>query len=392
MRRSRDAPLPFAQPDIGDAEVEAVVEVLRSGWLTTGSRTDQFEADFAQAVGAPAALALSSGTAALHLGLLSVGVQPGDVVLTTPLTFCSTVHVVEHLGARPVLVDVDDVSLNIDPNRLEDALDALDTAPRAILPVHLAGQPADLDAILEIAQSRGTAVVEDAAHAQGAWRGNSPIGQVEESEQRVVAFSFYATKNITTGEGGMLTGPRNLVERAREWSLHGMSRDAWKRYGAGGSWRYDVTVPGFKYNMMDLQAAIGIEQLRRSEELLARRRVIAERYDEAFAAHDVLRTPFREPGDIHAWHLYMLRVRPGGSLARQALIDGLATRGIGTSVHFIPIHQLTYYAERYGFVPGDFPIANRAFESLVSLPIYPKMSDSDVERVIAAVDETLKES
>jgi len=207
-----------------------------------------------------------------------------------------------------------------------------------------------------------------------------------------VAFSFYATKNITTGEGGMLTGPRDLVDQARRWSLHGMSRDAWKRYGVGESWQYDVTVPGFKYNMMDLQAALGIEQLRRSEDLLARRRAIAECYDEAFTAHDMLRTPFREPGDVHAWHLYMLRVKAGGSLGRQALIEGLATRGIGTSVHFIPIHLLTYYADRYGFVPSDFPIANRAFESLVSLPIYPKMNDGDVEGVIAAVDETLKES
>jgi dTDP-4-amino-4,6-dideoxygalactose transaminase len=392
MSRKPDDPLRFAAPWIGEEEVEAVVDVLRSGWLTTGPRTHEFERRFAEAVGAPAALALSSGTAALHLGLIGAGVSPGDTVVTTPLTFCSTVHVIEHLGARPVLVDVDPASLNISPAELAAAVDRLDRPPAAILPVHLAGRPVDLPAIHAIADAVGAAVVEDAAHAQGSAVAGRAVGSVTGATPRQGAcFSFYVTKNITTGEGGMLTGDEELVDEARRWSLHGMSRDAWKRYGAGGSWRYDVTVPGFKYNMSDLQAALGLVQLGRAEQLLERRREIAAAYDAAFAELPGLAPVSRadEPG--HAWHLYLVQVQPERSpVGRDELIEALTLAGIGTSVHFIPIHELDYYRRRYGFRPEEFPVTAAAFERLLSLPIYPRMTDDDVTDVIEAVTAAVR--
>jgi dTDP-4-amino-4,6-dideoxygalactose transaminase len=385
-RRPED-PLRFAAPSIGDAEVEAVVEVLRSGWLTTGPKAAEFERRFAESVGAPAALALSSGTAALHLGLLAAGVGEGDVVLTTPLTFCSTVHVIEHLRARPVLVDVDPVTLNLSPERLRETLAGLDVAPRAVVPVHLAGLPARMDELLRLAESCGAAVVEDAAHAQGATVDGRPVGAVGDATvPRAACFSFYVTKNITTGEGGMLTGDEALVEEARRWSLHGMSRDAWNRYGAGGSWRYDVTRPGFKYNLSDLQAALGVVQLGRSAELLARRRAIAEAYDAAFRDLEGIRpvSGAAEPG--HAWHLYLVQVdHAAGGPTRDELVASLTAQGIGSSVHFIPIHRLEYYRRTYGFDPADFPVADAAFNRLLSLPLYPAMTDADVEDVVEAV-------
>ena len=393
MPSDRAEPLPFARPWIGDEEVEAVTEVLRSGWLTTGARTHEFERRFAESVGAPAALALSSGTAALHLALIAAGVGADDVVLTTPLTFCSTVHVIEHLGARPVLVDVDPDSLNVSPAALAQVVERLDRPPAVILPVHLAGRPVDLAAVHAVAEPVGATVVEDAAHAQGASVGGRPIGALTGSGPRQAAcFSFYVTKNMTTGEGGMLTGDEQFVEDARRWSLHGMSRDAWRRYDAGGAWRYDVTVPGFKYNMTDLQAALGIVQLGRSEQLLERRRQIAAAYDAAFADLVAVRPVSRidEPG--HAWHLYLLQVDPQQSpVDRDGFIARVNAAGIGTSVHFIPIHHLDYYRRRYGFAPGDFPVASAAFERLVSLPIYPRMTDDDVTDVIDAVRRAVEQ-
>ncbi|MGY1618357.1 DegT/DnrJ/EryC1/StrS family aminotransferase [Geodermatophilus sp. SYSU D00691] len=392
MGRDPGSPLRFAAPSIGDDEVAAVVEVLRSGWLTTGPRTAEFECRFADAVGAEAALACSSGTAALHLGLIASGVGPGDVVLTTPLTFCSTVHVVEHQGARPVFVDVDPQTLNISPAALATAVERLDTPPAAIVPVHLAGLPAAVPDILRIAEECGAAVVEDAAHALGADVDGRPVGSTSggPAVPRSVAFSFYATKNITTGEGGMLTGDAALLERARTWSLHGMTRDAWNRYGAGGSWHYSVTQPGFKYNMSDLQAALGVVQLGRAAEFLDRRRTIARMYDTAFEKVDEIRPVSRATDAGHAWHLYMIRIDPARSpVTRDELAAALAAQGIGTSVHFIPVHRLEYYRERYGYSPEDFPVANSAFEQLLSLPVYPAMTDEDVRDVVEAVLEAV---
>jgi dTDP-4-amino-4,6-dideoxygalactose transaminase len=389
MGRDPHSRLRFAAPSIGEAEIEAVVETLRSGWLTTGPRTAEFEQRFAESVGAPAALACSSGTAALHLALIAAGVGPGDVVLTTPLTFCATAHVIEHQGARPVLVDVDPESLNISPKRLTEAIGQLDASPKAILPVHLGGLPAAMDDILPIADRHGAAVIEDAAHAQGARIGGHAVGHIPTGPgvSRAAAFSFYVTKNITTGEGGMLTGDQQTVDEAKRWSLHGMSRDAWNRYGAGGSWRYSVTLPGFKYNLTDIQSALGLVQLRRADEFLARRHAIAQMYEESFDKLDGIQPASRSAQPGHAWHLYMIRVDPdrGSPLSRDELIASLAAQGIDTSVHFIPIHLLEYYRERYGYVPEDFPEANAAFEQLVSLPIYPSMTDEDVYDVVDAV-------
>jgi dTDP-4-amino-4,6-dideoxygalactose transaminase len=387
-----DSPLRFAAPSIGEDEVAAVVEALRSGWLTTGPRTAEFERRFAAAVGAPAALACSSGTAALHLGIIAAGVGPGDVVLTTPLTFCSTVHVIEHQGARPLLVDVDPDSLNISPAGVARAVAELDTPPAAILPVHLAGLPAAMPDILRVAEECGAAVIEDAAHALGATIDGRQVGDTSAGPDvpRAAAFSFYVTKNITTGEGGMLTGDEALVEKARTWSLHGMSRDAWNRYGAGGAWRYSVTQPGFKYNMSDLQAALGLVQLGRADEFLARRQAIAQMYDAGFEKLDEIRPVYRPSESGHAWHLYTIRVQPGRSpISRDQLSEALAAQGIGTSVHFIPIHRLEYYRDRYGYNPEDFPVANEAFEQLLSLPIYPTMTDDDVDDVVTAVQDAV---
>jgi dTDP-4-amino-4,6-dideoxygalactose transaminase len=392
VSRAADSPLRFAAPSIGEDEVAAVVDTLRSGWLTTGPRTAEFERRFATAVGAEAALACSSGTAALHLGIIAAGVGPGDVVLTTPLTFCSTVHVIEHQGARPVLVDVDPESLNISPAGLAKAVAELGSPPAALLPVHLAGLPAAMPDILRIAEECGAAVIEDAAHALGASVGGRPVGDtsVGRGVPRAAAFSFYVTKSITTGEGGMLTGDHALVQKAREWSLHGMSRDAWNRYGAGGSWRYSVTQPGFKYNLSDIQSALGLVQLGRADEFLTRRQAIAQMYDTAFDELDEIR-PVSRPSDAgHAWHLYMIRVlRDRSPVTRDELVASLAGQGIGTSVHFIPIHRLEYYRNRYGYAPEDFPVANAAFEELLSLPIYPAMTDEDVWDVVAAVQDAV---
>jgi dTDP-4-amino-4,6-dideoxygalactose transaminase len=287
-----------------------------------------------------------------------------------------------------VLVDVDPESLNIDPDRLAATVQDLDAAPKAILPVHLGGLPADMDAILRIASAHGAAVIEDAAHAQGAQVDGRPVGaQGDDSPvRRAAAFSFYATKNITTGEGGMLTGDPQTVGEARDWSLHGMSRDAWNRYGAAGSWRYRVAHPGFKYNLTDFQSALGLVQLGRAEEFLSRRRAIAQLYDASFEKLEEVRPVSRPTQAGHAWHLYMVRVDPDCSpLSRDELIVALAAQGIGSSVHFIPIHRLDYYRERYGYAPDDFPVANAAFEHLLSLPIYPTMTDEDVYDVVDAV-------
>jgi dTDP-4-amino-4,6-dideoxygalactose transaminase len=391
MSRTRPEFLPFARPSIGEAEIQAVTEVLRSGWLTTGPQTARFEQDFARSVGTPGALALSSGTAALHLALVAAGIGPGDDVITSPMTFVSTVHVIEHVGARPVLVDVDPLSLNLEPNLVDAHIKASSHAPAAIIPVHLAGQPVALEDFLSLARREGSVLIEDAAHAQGASHAGTPIGDVSTNDVvRAVAFSFYVTKNIATGEGGMLTGSPELLEEARAWSLHGLSRDAWNRYGEGGSWFYDITRPGFKYNMSDLQAAIGIVQLARATEMRERRTAIARRYDEAFADLDSVETPWRSSDGGHAWHLYAIRLHSDRSpLGRDEFIAAMADAKIGTSVHFIPIHHHSYYRTRYGYTDESFPVASREFRRLVSLPIYPAMSDDDVQDVIDAVTRIL---
>jgi len=322
---------------------------------------------------------VNSGTAALHTALASLGIAPGDEVITAPLTFTATVNVIEHVGARPVLADVVPETLNLDPYRVAGAITP---RTRAILPVHYAGHPAELDAIQVIAGVHNLAVVEDAAHALPASFQGRRIG----AGRNLVAFSFYATKNLTTAEGGMLTGDPEVLERARIISLHGMTKDAWKRYAKGGSWRYEVVLPGFKYNMTDIQASIGLWQLRKLERFHRRRREIAARYSEAFDAEAALEVPAQWDHVEHAWHLYVLRLRPDAlRIDRDRFIEELTAREIGTSVHFIPIHLHPYYRDKYGYRPDSFPVAYSNYCRMLSLPLHPRLSDQDVADVIEAV-------
>ncbi len=382
-RPRRPTFLPFSPPDITNAEVEAVVEALRSGWITTGPRTHHFEQEFAASIGAPAALAVNSCTAALHLALLALDIGPGDEVITSPMTFCSSVHVIEHVGATPVLADIEPVYLTLDPDRVAAAITP---RTRAILPVHYAGHPCDMRPLLDLAHQHRLAVIEDAAHALPAAYQGQPIGAVGD----LTAFSFYATKNLTTGEGGMLTGSPDLIERARLLSLHGMDRDAWKRYSAEGSWYYEVIEAGWKYNMTDLQAALGLVQLSRLASMQQRRREMVRRYTAAFSTMPELEVPVERPGDAHAWHLYVLRLHLDRlAVDRARLIEELKIRNIGASVHFIPIHLHPYYRNRYGWQPEDFPVALREYWRVVSLPLHSALTDADVDDVIAGVSEVV---
>ena len=372
--------LPFCPPSIGEEEIAEVVDTLRSSWITTGPKTKRFEAEFGAFVGAPAALALSSCTAALHTALVTAGVGPGDEVITTPLTFAASVNVIEHVGARPVLVDIEPDTLNIDPRQLAAAITP---RTRAVIPVHFAGHPVDLDPIHALAEKHGLVVIEDAAHASDAKYNGRAIG----SGKNPVAFSFYATKNLTTAEGGMLTGEQEFIDRARLVSLHGMSRDGWKRYDKGGSWFYEVLLPGFKYNMTDIQAALGIVQLAKLDRFQARRRQILVAYQDAFAGWaDALELPVERPNVTHAWHLYVLRLRPNAlRIDRNGFVEELNARNIGASVHFIPVHLHSYYANKYQASPADFPVTRSAYPRLLSLPLNPSMTDQDVADVIDAV-------
>jgi len=376
--------LPFSPPAISEDEIAAVVDTLRSDWITTGPKTKRFESEFAQYLGAPAALALNSCTAGLHLALVTLNIGPGDEVITTPMTFCSSVNVIEHVGARPVLADIEPDTLTLDPLRVAEAITP---RTRAIMPVHYAGHPADMTPLLEVARLHELYVIEDAAHAlPAAYRGQR-IGTVGD----LTAFSFYATKNLTTAEGGMLTGRPELIERARLLSLHGMSRDAWKRYDANGSWYYEVVEAGWKYNMTDIQAAIGLVQLQRLEAMQARRRAIVAQYNAAFGQLDALQTPAERADAESAWHLYVLRLNLDRlTIDRARFIEELRARNIGTSVHFIPIHLHPYYRDKYGFQPEDFPVAYREYQRLLSLPLHPGLSDADVDDVIAAVRDVVE--
>lgn len=396
--------LPFAMPDVGNEEIEEIKATIDCGWLTTGPRTHHFEAEFAAAVGARHAIAVNSCTAAMHLALEAIGLQADDEVITTPYTFAATAEVVRYFGARPVLVDVEPCMLNMDVTALAAAITP---RTRAILPIHIAGLPADLDAIHAVAAQYDITVVEDAAHAfptrykgrmigSGQWtaRGGQQNGGSHNSQLEgpprpsFTCFSFYATKTLTTGEGGMIcTNDDAWAERCRIMALHGISKDAWKRYTAEGSWYYEIVAPGYKYNLTDIAAAIGRVQLRKAERMWARRQAIALRYNAAFAALPALEPPAAAPpGSQHAWHLYMLRLHLERlRIDRRQFIEELKARQIGASVHFIPLHLHPYYRQTYGYHPQDFPVAYREYHREVSLPIYSKMSDQDVEDVIAAV-------
>lgn len=382
--------LSFSPPLIGEEEIEEVVKALRSGWITTGPRVDRFQSEFRAFVGAEAALALNSCTGALHIALAVLGIGPGDRVVSTPMTFASTIHVIEHVGAQPVLVDVESDTLNIDPERIEAAVRA-DPTIKAIMPVHLYGHPCEMDAILDIARRYNLAVIEDAAHSLPAsYRGRMIGAAGDGSVANLVAFSFYANKNLATGEGGMLTGAQQLIDQARKWSLHGMSRDAHQRYTEEGSWFYEVELPGFKYNMPDVQAAIGIHQLARLPQMQRRRREIVDQYDEGLAGLPGLELPVQRPHVESACHVYPIRLNLERlTINRSRFIAELRLRNIGSSVHFIPIHIHPYYRDKYGFLPEQFPVAFGAYQRLVSLPLSPKFSDADVADVIEAVADIL---
>lgn len=391
---SRD-PLPFALPDITDAEIDGVVAVLKSKWLTTGAVTREFEAKFAEAVEAEHAVALNSCTAALHLSLEALGVEAGDSVFVPTYTFAATGEVVRYLGAIPVLVDVDPATMNIDPSALREAIEKVlaegTSMPKAIMPVHYAGVAVDLDAVWDLAREFGLAVVEDAAHAFPSTYGEHPIGWTPDDIPSTVCFSFYATKTITTGEGGMVTTrSQEIADRIRVMSLHGLSKQAWNRY-AGGTWRYDIVAPGYKYNLTDIASAIGLAQLARGKEMADRRGEIAARYNEAFAAIEALVLPSVPSDRVHAWHLYPVRLDASfAPEVRDALIDEMRdVQKVGTSVHFIPLHLHSYYRETFGYQPDDFPVALSIFDRVLSLPVYSGMSNDEVERVVVAVKAAL---
>ncbi len=375
----REKFLSFSLPLVGQEEIDEVIEALRSGWLTAGPRTRQFEQEFRETFQTPGALALNSCTAGLHVAMKVLNIGPGDEVITTPMTFAASVNVIEHVGAKPVLVDVEPDTLNIHPDAVEQAITP---ATRAIIAVHYAGHPVELKALRALAEKYRLHLIEDAAHAVGAEFEGVPIG----SSPNLTAFSFYATKNLTTGEGGMLTGTQELLDKARIVSLHGMNREAWSRYAAGGKWAYDIVEPGFKYNMTDIQAALGLQQLRRFSRMQERRRQIVDAYNAAFAPHAAFLTPSTRAHVKNAWHLYVLRMRPNElSIERNQVIEEMTARNIGTSVHFIPIHMHSYYKNRYGYHPDDFPVAHHAYQNMMSLPLSPSMSDQDVADVIEAV-------
>jgi dTDP-4-amino-4,6-dideoxygalactose transaminase len=377
--------LPFALPDIGQEEIAEVVDALNSGWLTTGPKTARFESDFSQYLNMPYALGVVSGTAGLHLALEAIGVGPGDQVVTTPYTFTASAEVIRYLGADPVFVDIDSSTFNIDPQKIEEVISE---RVRAILPVHFGGQACDMAPILDLANHHKLKVIEDAAHALPATYEGQMIGTLGDA----TVFSFYVTKPLATGEGGMLvTSSKEMAKRIKVMRLHGIDNDVWDRYRSDRpKWYYEVVAPGFKYNMSDLVAAIGIHQLRKVDQFRHRREQIASTYKEAFADLP-LRTPLvARPEDKHTWHLYVIQLELGQiTIERDEFIEKMAEKGIGTSVHFIPLHLHPYWRDRYGFKPEDFPTALRCYQRAVSLPIYSKMSDGEVERVVEAVRELL---
>jgi len=388
----RESFLPFALPSIGEEEIAEVTDSLRSGWITTGPKVKRFETEFAQYIGSPHAVAVNSCTAALHIALTAVGIGPGDEVIVPTMTFCSTANVVVHLGARPVLVDVAE-DFHMYP---EAILRAITPRTKAIVPVHYSGQAVDLDLLYDIARRHRLAVIEDAAHAVGAEYGHHKIGAAHHTkvlglDNHMVCFSFYAIKNLATGEGGMVaTSGDELAERIRRLSLHGMSRDAWKRYSGSAAWYYEVLDAGYKDNMTDIQAAMGIHQLRKLDGFIDTRARYARLYSEAFADMPEVETPLVHPNRKHAWHLYVIRLALERlKIDRAQFIEELRALNIGTSVHFIPVHLHPYYRKRFGYQRGDLKHAETLYDRIVSLPLYPGMREDDVHDVIGAVRDVI---
>ncbi|MGH7793426.1 MAG: DegT/DnrJ/EryC1/StrS family aminotransferase [Candidatus Binatia bacterium] len=378
--------LPFHLPDIGEEEIDSVVQTLRSAWLTTGWKVKQFEEDFARYTGASHAVAVNSGTAALHLALEAIGIHEGDEVIVPTMTFTATAEVVIYFKAKPVLVDCESDTLNLDAAQIESKITP---NTKAIIPVHLGGQPCDMSKIMAVARQYRLKVIEDAAHALPARYCDKMVGTIGD----ITCFSFYATKTIATGEGGMATTERaEWSDRMRMMSLHGISKDAWKRYSSEGSWYYEVNFPGFKYNLTDIAAALGIEQLKKCDRFWQARKRIAQIYDDAFAEVPEVQTPMSRPNVQNAWHLYVIqldlqRLR----INRNEFIEALKKDHVGTSVHFIPLHLHPYYRDNFKYRSEDFPRATAAFDRIISLPIYPRMTREDVRRVIAAVKKIVSQ-
>lgn len=384
--------LPFALPEIGEEEIQEVVDSLRSGWITTGPKAKRFERDFSLAVGAKHSLAVNSATSGLHLALEVLGVTRGDTVLTTPYTFTSTAEVARYLGADPVFVDIDPRTFNISPERIEEYLIGLretgQKKPKVIIPVHFSGQSCDMGRICQLAEEYQLRIVEDAAHAFPCTCDGRIVGTIGD----ITVYSFYATKTLATGEGGMVvTENDEWAERMKTMRLHGISRDVFDRYASTApSWYYEVVAPGFKYNMPDLAAALGIHQLKKAETFRVKRESIARQYNQAFADLP-LRIPYvAKPQDTHSWHLYVIQLELERlRITRNRFIELMSEAGIGTSVHFIPLHFHPYWRDRYSLKPEDFPASTEAYQRVVSLPIYPKMREQDVQRTIDTVSSIL---
>jgi dTDP-4-amino-4,6-dideoxygalactose transaminase len=376
----------FHVPQIDEDEIRSVVETLKSGWLTSGVKVKRFEEEFARYLGSRHAVAVNSCTAALHLALEAIGIKEGDEVIVPTMTFTASAEVVLYLKAKPVLVDCLPDSLNLNADQLQRAITS---RTRAVMPVHFGGQPCEMAPILEIARKHHLCVIEDAAHALPAKYRDQMVGTIGD----ITCFSFYATKTITTGEGGMATTDNpEWAARMRMMSLHGISHDAWKRYAQEGSWYYEVLSPGFKYNLTDIAAAIGIEQLKKCNDFAAARSNVAAAYTKAFSSMPEIRAPVCAPENQHAWHLYVIQLQLEQlKITRDQFIEALKERGIGTSVHFIPLHLHPYYRDTFGYAPDDFPNATEAYRRIVSLPIYPRMSDADIGRVIEAVRDVAQQ-
>jgi len=375
----RDSFLSFSPPSLGDLEREEVRDTLLSDWITTGPKTIAFEETLGDYLGAPELVALNSCTAGLHVGLLALGVGPGDEVIVPAMTFCATANVVEHVGARPILVDVSSDTLNLNP---QAAANAITSRTKAIIPVHYAGHPADLDPIFDLAREHNLFVIEDAAHALPAKYKGIMVG----SRDNLAAFSFYATKNLTTVEGGCLTGKAGLIAQARLLGHHGMNRDAWKRLDKSGAWYYEVVLPGFKYNMTDVQAAIGLQQLNRLDGFQRRRREVVATYGRGFQDLPEIQLPVERPQVESSWHLYVIRLDLARlTIDRNQFIEELKARNIGSSVHYLPVHMHPFYRDKYGYRPEDCPVAADAFTRMLTLPLHPGLSEEDVQDVIEAV-------
>jgi len=393
--------VPFFRPSLGEAEIAEVIGVLRSGWLTSGPLVKRFEAEFAAAVGTKYAVALNSATAALHLAVEALGLRPGQGVLVPSVTFAATAEIVRYLGAVPILVDCDPVTLNMDLEAINRTVDGLragwlpasipvDTEIVGVIPVHVGGLMMEVDVVRLAASQFGAWVVEDAAHAfPAAWRphAGAPWIRCGEHTAEVTCFSFYANKTITTGEGGMaVTDDEALANRMRLMSLHGLSKDAWGRFGTGGSWDYRITAPGFKYNLTDLAAAIGVHQLAAAEAMRVKRQEVAHKFMAGFAGVDELELPVDPPNRIHSWHLFPIRLQLSLlTIDRAEFIECLRKEGVGTSVHWRPLHLHPYYESTFGWLPDHCPVATREWQRLISLPIFPSMSDAEIDHVIRSV-------